>query len=426
MTTNKTTITNLNLNLMKKFTLFILLTCLPLISFAQDSYENLVVEGKTWTTVFDNLNPSAFTQYKYYLKGDTVIDNTHCTKMYKAEGNDAAQYIGAMREDGKKVYIYRRGNTEAKLLYDFSLKVGDSFVGSTGVKSTVTSIGTATFKDKLLKKINLLETENESDKYEWSILEGVGGFGDPSYSGPDYPGNYECLLTCQGNNGTLYYNDDYNHGPQFVKEGKTWNTLYLENICVYTFKGDTTFNDTIYKKMYRDGVYVYSARQQGMKVYWRAGDKDNEELAINFGLKEGDYFDVGEEPILKVGKVDTVTANGVNYRRLQILYYDKFINEYVKAATWVDGIGVGAEPLNPLEGFVIDPGYLPVSCYDNGVKIFSWNDFVSPAGTDGIENAIKPNNNNNDESIYDLSGRKLNAKPEKGLYIKGGKVFVVK
>jgi hypothetical protein len=419
---------------MKKFTLLILLTCLPLISFAQDSYENLVVEGKTWTTVFDNLNPSALTQYKYYLKGDTVIDNTHCTKMYKAEGNDAAQYIGAMREDGKKVYIYRRGNTEAKLLYDFNLKVGDSFVGSTGVKSTVTSIGTATFKDKLLKKINLLETENEGDKYEWSVLEGVGGFGDPSYSGPDYPGNYECLLTCQGNNGTLYYNDDYNHGPQFVKEGKTWNTLYLDHTCVYTFKGDTIIDDNLYYKMYRDGIYVYAARQQGMKVYRRDfrrydngtsvyGDKDKEELAINFGLKEGDDFEAGNGLILKVGKVDTVTANGINYRRLQILYNSDINNEYCEAATWVDGIGVDDEPLNPLAGIVIDGGYIPVSCYDNGVKIFSWNDFSSPAGTDGIENAIKQNNNNNDENIYDLSGRKLNAVPQKGLYIKGKKVY---
>jgi hypothetical protein len=31
------------------------------------------------------------------------------------------------------------------------------------------------------------------------------------------------------------------------------------------------------------------------------------------------------------------------------------------------------------------------------LRYFSWNDFGSPTGTDGIVNAIKQNNNNNDE-----------------------------
>jgi hypothetical protein len=420
---------------MKKFTIIILLTCLPLISFAQDSYENLVVDGKSWTTVFDNLGPKALTQYKYYLKGDTVIDNTHCTKMYKAEGNDAAQYIGAMREDGKKVYLYERGKTEAKLLYDFSLKVGDSFVSSTGVKSTVTSIGTATFKDKLLKKINLLETENESEKYEWSMLEGVGGFGDPSYSGPFYPGNYEYLLTCQGNNGTLYYNDDYNRGPQFVKEGKSWTAWWGgDNYFYYKLKGDTTINDTTYKKMYCNDKYLYCVRQQGMKIYCRdfktaEGDADvhfdkRDRLVMNFGSKEGDYPHDSTDTMFqyKIGKVDTVTANGVQYRRLSILCYDPDYGWH-EGATWVDGIGVEDDVINFETGYTLKTMRLVLSCYDNGVKIFSWNDFGSPAGTDGIENAIKQNNNNNDENIYDLSGRKLNAVPQKGLYIKGKKVY---
>jgi hypothetical protein len=391
-----------------------------------------VVEGKTWTTVFDNLNPSALTQYKYYLKGDTVIDNTHCTKMFSAKGSDAAQYIGAMREDGRKVYLYERGKTEARLLYDFSLKVGDPVVADSKYPCKVESIEEVTVKGRKLKKMNLLETATneympEPVETRWSWLEGVGSYMRPVDNGPFYVGCYEYLLSCQGKGETLYYNDDYNHGPQFVKEGKSWTAWRGgDDYFYYKLKGDTTINDTIYKKMYCNDKYVYCVRQQGMKVYRRGnvyGNKD--ELVLNFGLKEGDIFLSDPTDSIcpyKVGKVDTVTANGVQYRRLTMLCSD-FNGGWYEGAAWVDGIGVDDDVINLETGYILKTPNIVLSCYDNGVKIFSWNDFGSPAGTDGIENAIKPNNNNNDESIYDLSGRKLNAVPQKGLYIKGKKVY---
>jgi hypothetical protein len=43
----------------------------------------------------------------------------------------------------------------------------------------------------------------------------------------------------------------------------------------------------------------------------------------------------------------------------------------------------------------------------------------------GID-SIATNTTTTDSAIYDLTGRRLNGKPERGIYIQGGKKYVIK
>jgi hypothetical protein len=233
------------------------------------------------------------------------------------------------------------------------------------------------------------------------------------------------------------------NGKLLVKEGKTWVTMWGDGNHTYKFEGDTVINGVTYKKMYRDGNYAYSARQDGGKVYWidkqyyngapkytvaapqyANGNTTNEELVMNFDLKEGD-----EIFYYKVGNVDTVTVNSVKYRRLHLLNNinipDYPTTALKECAVWVDGIGTTDEPLTQWAGLSTKTPYFLLGCYDNGVKIFSAEDFYSSTGTDGVAD-VQVSGNNERGQLYDLSGRKLSTRPEQGMYISGGKKYVKK
>ena len=67
--------------------------------------------------------------------------------------------------------------------------------------------------------------------------------------------------------------------------------------------------------------------------------------------------------------------------------------------------------------------YIPVGTIGKYKDTIGWRDFnnieESPTET-GVEN-VKIGRATLDEPIYDLQGRRLSAKPQKGLYIQNGK-----
>jgi len=75
-----------------------------------------------------------FIKYMYYTDGDTLINNTSYVKINKIE-NPAINnislyptYTGAIRQDtiAQKVYVVLSDSAAENILYDFSLKVGDT------------------------------------------------------------------------------------------------------------------------------------------------------------------------------------------------------------------------------------------------------------------------------------------------------------
>ena len=106
-------------------------------------FSNEPSQATTWHCVSvyrsmsDNYKTATFNSATYQLQGDTLFGDTR----YKTLRSENGTYCGAVRktDDGKQVYYYPRGaesypETLGKefLLYDFSVKAGDTVVTYTG------------------------------------------------------------------------------------------------------------------------------------------------------------------------------------------------------------------------------------------------------------------------------------------------------
>jgi hypothetical protein len=111
---------------MKK--IFALISAIGLCSILTgQTYNPLIENGKSW-----NVLTSTMAEYftsTYFLHGDTLIEGTTYQKLYeKSKYYGSGNYAGAIREETTTREVYFRGSSETseKLLYDFSLQVGDT------------------------------------------------------------------------------------------------------------------------------------------------------------------------------------------------------------------------------------------------------------------------------------------------------------
>ena len=90
-------------------------------------YRPFVETNKTWTC---STNPYGADIYYYHLQGDTLIDNQQCLKLYSQNryNDGTTRYEGALRENDKRVFLYKPGSAQPALLYDFSLNQGDEAI----------------------------------------------------------------------------------------------------------------------------------------------------------------------------------------------------------------------------------------------------------------------------------------------------------
>ena len=111
---------------MKKATLLFMLLCtFSMTAQAQIDYRPMAEEGKMWETQIGLIMENV---YDCLIKGDTLINGENWKKVYKGVGwpmELEKPYYAAIRDIGKKVYVIAKGSTKPRLLYDFSLKVGE-------------------------------------------------------------------------------------------------------------------------------------------------------------------------------------------------------------------------------------------------------------------------------------------------------------
>lgn len=125
---------------MKK--IFLALLCAPLLSFGQTStYFPFPSDSATWSVSYWNFNTVSYVcwnTWHYGITGDTVIGNETYHKVavnnYFMNVTDTsfnpatASYVAGIREDAaKKVHVIMSADSVEKVLYDFSLNVGDTF-----------------------------------------------------------------------------------------------------------------------------------------------------------------------------------------------------------------------------------------------------------------------------------------------------------
>ena len=109
----------------------IILHIFPSTTMAQEGYNRLVVDGKTWKGMELGISPDKQFIYDFFLSGDTTINGKEYLKCYiiqerGAQGYVVPKYSRALREEDRKVYGIGIGNDKEYLLYDFNVQVGDS------------------------------------------------------------------------------------------------------------------------------------------------------------------------------------------------------------------------------------------------------------------------------------------------------------
>ena len=442
-------------------TLIFILPCIHSV-YAQEMYDYcpMVEEGKRWTyDDYMDFRPDQYNHYYwYYFEGDTVIDGRRCLKMYaENEYNDGkVSYMGAFYEENKKVYRILKEDTPV-LIYDFDCKEGDVIKVAEGML-TVERIFTEQNADRTLRILELSSEEASDLHFYW--IEGVGCMQDFFQMIP-LPGNNRSLARCELKDEVLYqyvqpkFTEDGYH--EMAIEGKTWNYIHHyedgsgvhEEPYSYVVRGDTVIGRTVCKKLYyKDSdteQLAYILSEKGRDLYTLLPGSSVWTNPYQFGRADyGRIFDWDSKQ--GTGRVywmlhdtDTITVNGTDFRRLT--FYSKTIDggtagmistiedgSDVWHEIWIEGVGselTGIE--TPVHEKPLDAKEYTrfVSCYENGLCIFTAKDFVTRSLTSTtaspMVNGKWSNSKWSNGQCFDLAGRRLAAPPAKGVYIKDGK-----
>jgi hypothetical protein len=204
---------------MKKYLFLLIAAMSAQITIAQ--YRPLPMQNAEWVNwgglYLLSCPACTFVNYKYYTDGDTIINSTAYVKIKKTELpaiNDVSiypTYTGAIRQDtlNKKIYIVLADSTTERILYDFSLQVGDTInsvlhdlannIGNCGVE-TIYHIDSILVNGNYHK---IFYIQGGCGDMSLSFIEGIGS----SYGliFPNYSGQVESHLSCMKVNGQTYY-----------------------------------------------------------------------------------------------------------------------------------------------------------------------------------------------------------------------------
>ena len=109
-----------------------LLFFLIIVSINSQEYFPFPSSGAIWNHNIVNSENAPYISYRYRLGiiGDTIINSKEYSKVYQLDGLELdileAEYVGAIREENKKIYAITLYNGEPELLlYDFDVEIGD-------------------------------------------------------------------------------------------------------------------------------------------------------------------------------------------------------------------------------------------------------------------------------------------------------------
>ena len=214
----------------------------------------------------------------------------------------------------------------------------------------------------------------------------------------------------------------------FLEEGKVWTYHYYNEFTGHEFyeslavSGDTIVDNKSYKRItdVETGNYRYGMREDGQKVFATYPHYTGEVLLYDFGLNEGDAFqlyddDNGSNPNAwaTVVSVDTVVVGNRAFRVLDVRPKDMM----GWPNWWVEGIG----GMNHLTSNYLSTGncYVFSLCQLDGETIFTHKD-CRTVGIHEQQYLTKKEIS----TFYNIQGRQIQ-NATKGIYIRDGrKVFV--
>ena len=205
------------------------------------AYRPFLEEGKVWKVGLWRGGEAKQLEY-YYLGGDTIVGGMTGKRMYCqhvtradepfADGSTEpwTEYVGALREEGRRVYLAKPDEEEFLLIYDFTPEEGDTLtVGvaearddarfvSAYVKSYFPNTNNH-FKGYCLylmtgaaataAELEALDPESYPYHNYALWMDGIGAFAGPLYN---VLSQSKYLMTCTVGDEVLYFNDNIKDG----------------------------------------------------------------------------------------------------------------------------------------------------------------------------------------------------------------------
>ena len=343
-----------------------------------DNYQSYVQEGKTWKMGWFGEGTMETQQLEYhYLKGDTVLMGIQCKKMMSeqvdAEGCRTS-YLAAVYENSQKVYAFLPNAKESVLIYDFTGKQEDVSFYSTWQGRMLNSLSRGSMSDTSSDRHKgVLQYIYEDDSLIAYWLNGIGYLGFYNAGLVSRDGMQLYLMECTVGDEVLY--------------------------CDEVLRDGLSSNNAEVRKNKLDFSHVIKSQPRTPRR--RANEYSN-------NLITGEY---------------TAQSLYVNFTTL--------CGAYTVALTSIKGDVVYIKQVQTDNVLALD---IDLSGYDEGdYTLTVENDHetytaaISLKGGSGVD-SLTPSPSSiergTETAVYDLQGRKLNAVPQRGLYIQGGKKIV--
>ena len=459
-----------------KRTLFLLILCITLHVRASDT--DYLACGKKWFIYHHSKpNENGF----IYFNGDTVVggEQSRILRIYYKDSNNGSVLMkcpfGCYRQEGKRVYFYNDKNDSFDLFYDFGANVGDTIRWGSDPCDTlvVTAVDSVCLREKKLRRVTFLNITKEyvhypqvkHDGYVGQWIEGIGG--ERGFQSFPYESNVPVQRLLDFREGEDVICDS----RLFSEEAERYNLrmLSFSPVWSYTILNDKDTSSPLSQTITRKEVKVMIVGGYLPHVLlnvWTVTGNDMEgsdhELALyekggRVFLSEYHYDNYMHDIHPKISSpYKTREGRIVHYH---ILLYDFTLGVgdrypckgevYVKetgALTTRDGIS--RKTLLLTNGLVIVEG---IGCINSSLGLFAYQNteegqaldakgtlasfgYVNKEGGidsvyengDMVLDNILPHQQESilPEAIHDLSGRQLNAIPQKGIFIKDGRKYV--
>ncbi|MBR1665531.1 MAG: hypothetical protein IJ699_04825 [Bacteroidaceae bacterium] len=374
-----------------------------------DNYRPFIEEGKVWECVcyipFDD-KPTWFRSY--YFEGDTIIEGKNCKKVMERSSSVrdtivSVKYIAALYEENKRIWKFAPDTSTPSLFYDFSVQAGDSMYIA-GIPCYTTMIQEldrrGTFMRCYCFRDNWDDSLEASGELQYGSanfwIEGVGTTLRPlqnSIHNNGITGNW-FLQRCSVGDEVIYeaslnpmmiLSDIYrDKKPRpFIEDRKLWITATSKggnytSIQTFYLDTDTIVADIPCKKLMcrtqymggkEDGAYMAALFEQDRRVYGVPAGETQPRLLYDFSIRPGDT--------LSVQRLDSYLSPEDSFHivpdfRFSHIYSDEeyrafdiypdgtrpdpkiedpnvgtihIIGSWGNVATWIEGIGSIASPL---------------------------------------------------------------------------------
>ena len=351
----------------------------------QDDYIPFVKDGKgkRWHVVRSELNSSHTEQYMLAYE-DVVKDGKTYLKMYRNMGDRTEdQNMGLFREEDRKVYFIAPDMQEEHLMFDFSLKEGDTYETYSYDEEKMVSYEVVSVEDYLegpeyihyiekedglitqhryLRKWTVCRTDDKSIQKVW--IEGVGSIEGPlenlydevSTSARSYLAYVEDAYAEDPDYDNLYLpftiNDVYGHvhGCDLPTEADNQTEYDEHHRLTYELEGERLH---VYGEVFGNcgpNQYAYFREKPTDDPLVHKIEFEIQEVAPLYwceGLHATDFYVSGFDPNLNYIVVDNQGVEHQVINKTQQMTYRPFVEEGKVWIVRVSGVSPDGSPMEP-------------------------------------------------------------------------------